>query len=102
MGRKNNISYHKIHNLYSHPEWLNLFKRVYVSAKIHGTSAHIHFDNNGLRLFSGGGKPEVFKKLFNEDELLKIYKEFYDGKTLTLYGEFAGASMQAMSHTYGK
>ncbi len=80
---------------------MQLFKKVFVLQKCHGTSAHIHFDSNGLCLFSGGAKHDQFEKLFNKEELLSIYKEFYDGKTLTLYGECAGASMQGMKHTYG-
>lgn len=102
------MGYRKIENLYRKPEWLQLFKMVWVTQKIHGSSAHILFSSsitsNGLErvsFFAGGASHALFTTLFNKEELLSIYKEHYAGKNLTLYGEVYGGNMHSMKHTYG-
>jgi len=96
------MSYHKIHNLYRDPNWLNLFKKVWVTQKIHGTSAHLFFNKDGLHLFSGGADCLQFSLLFNKEKLFSTYKENYDQQELIIYGEAHGGKLQGMSSTYGK
>ena len=96
------MGYLKITNLYKRPEYLHLFKTVYVLEKIHGTSAHISIDSNGVSLFSGGAKHEQFVELFDKDHLFEIYKNSsLADKKVVLYGEAYGGKMQGMSKTYG-
>ena len=112
------MGYMHIDNLYKNQEVL-LFKEVYASEKIHGTSAHISFKriNNDpypnsypddhefiryeLGYFSGGENHEKFKALFNEDDLLAKFKEL-DIDKLIIFGEAYGGKQQGMSATYGK
>ena len=47
------MGYLHIPNLYKAQEIL-MFKRCYALEKIHGTSAHIAWDGNHIRFFSGG------------------------------------------------
>jgi hypothetical protein len=101
----------KISNLYrGEAQQILLFKECWASEKVHGTSAHIGFGPDGVKLFSGGASHDEFAKLFNLQELMdKVYAlftEFVVGQplptTITVYGEAYGGKMQAMSGTYGK
>jgi len=62
------MSYLSIDNLYKNQTIL-LFKECYAMEKIHGTSAHISYQNSNIGFFSGGSKHEDFIKLFNREEL---------------------------------
>lgn len=80
-----------------------MFKRVYVTEKIHGTSAHISFNGNTISFFSGGSRHDQFIKLFDQEKLIQIYKESsFLGRKLTIFGEACGGNIQKMSTTYGK
>lgn len=81
-----------------HPVFL--FKRVFSSEKIHGTSAHISFKDNKLRFHSGGVKYDDFIGLFDERELLGKFKEL-GHPSVTVYGEAYGGRCQNMADTYG-
>lgn len=74
--------------------------------KIHGTSAHVHWNELGcpdkLSFFSGGEKQERFELLFNRVELSRIFTEEVGAETVTVYGEAYGGKQQGMSQTYGK
>ncbi len=100
------MSYLKIPNLYRCTEYLKLFKMVWVTEKIHGSSAHLQFltnpYGNDLRLFAGGCDHLHFSSLFNKDELIDLYKSssIYP-KELFLYGEVFGGKLQGMKKTYG-
>lgn len=97
------MGYKKIPNLYSEPEVVFLFKEVYCQEKIHGTSAHIAWEDGKLRFFSGGAKHVNFIKLFDQETLSKAFEEnFGDQFPVTVYGEAYGGKMQGMSKTYGK
>ena len=87
--------------MYKNQEIL-LFKRCYALEKSHGTSIKTTYSfTNGLRFFSGGAKHEEFIKLFNQDFLLKKFKEtFLNDIEVIFYGECIGDKMQGMSHTY--
>ncbi len=97
-----------IDNLYKNQDIL-LFKECYAMEKIHGTSAHINFINqdiNGIShlcisYFSGGEKPEKFRKLFNEEFLLRKFDSLNLPIPLTIYGEAYGGKQQGMRDTYG-
>jgi hypothetical protein len=95
------IGYLHIPNLYKNQDILK-FKECYALEKIHGTSAHLAFKDGQLRIFSGGEKHSRFEPLFNQEELLRIYKENFVGETVTLFGEAYGGKQQGMSDTYGK
>lgn len=94
------MGYMHIDNLYKNTD-IMLFKECYALEKIHGTSAHITFEEGRIKYMSGGSKHETFVKLFDEDNLLKVYKEQFDSKVI-IYGEAYGGKTQGMSNTYGK
>lgn len=68
------MGYQKIPNLYKERDILNLFREVYALEKIHGTSAHVHFQGGNLRLFSGGENFENFAKLFATSEEIEDHR----------------------------
>jgi hypothetical protein len=68
------MGYRKIPNLYKEREILELFREVYALEKIHGTSAHIAFQDGKLRLFSGGEKFQNFAKIFATKEEIADYE----------------------------
>lgn len=94
------MSYSKIPNLYKNQEIL-MFKECWAMEKIHGTSAHISWNEGEVRFFSGGAKYENFIKLFDEESLCKKFIEYGEPKII-IHGEAYGGKMQGMSNTYGK
>lgn len=98
------MGYMHIPNLYR-PEAQKIleFKWVYVTSKIHGTSAHISWNpkDNMIHFFSGGSKYEQFLTLFDYKALEAVFIERYKDRRVMLYGEAYGGSQQKMSHTYG-
>jgi len=94
------MGYAHIENLYKDKNIL-LFKECYALEKIHGTSAHIAWNEGNLTLFSGGVKYELFTKLFDH-EVLKAGFEKMGHKKACIYGEAYGGKCQGMSATYGK
>ena len=104
------MSYRHINNLYKDQTVL-MFKQLYASEKIHGTSVHIDFNGiaiperdefqYGIHYFSGGEKYENFLKLFNTNELVDRALELGFQKSFTVYGEAYGGKQQGMSKTYG-
>lgn len=68
--------------------------------KIHGTSAHVGWNEGKLTFFSGGEKHERFVGLFNQEFLTKAFTDLFHPK-ITVYGEAYGGKMQGMSGTYG-
>ncbi len=77
-----------------------LFKECYASEKVHGTSAHISWNNNQVTFFSGGANHKSFVSLFNKEKLEAVFKEKGLEKVI-LYGEAYGGKIQKMSDTYG-
>lgn len=96
------MGYQHIDNLYKNQAIL-AETEVFALEKIHGTSAHIAFDGDKLRFFSGGEKHENFTKLFNEDELRLKFLEVAQcfPAPITVYGEAYGGKQQGMRETYG-
>lgn len=93
------MGYLKISNLYRAQEIL-LFKECYCLEKVHGTSAHIAYDNGTLTFFSGE-QQENFEKLFNKEELKAKFEALGIPK-VRVHGELYGGKIQGMSATYGK
>ena len=94
------MAYRHTENLYANRTILNETE-VYATEKIHGTSAHISFDGNELKFFSGGVEHEPFVALFDRDFLVSTFKLLNLGKKVTVYGEAYGGKCQKMSDVYG-
>ncbi len=101
------MGYLHIENLYKNQEIL-MFKECYALEKIHGTSTHISWTDNGipehqseLRFFSGGAGHEHFKGLFDAEFLEKKFKEI-GIPNVTIYGEGYGGKQQGMRTLYGE
>jgi len=97
------MSYRHIPNLYKDRHIL-LFKEVFASEKIHGTSANVSFksENVGgeLKFFSGGASHMLFMEFFDREKLLENFKKLGQDN-VTVYGEAYGGKMQGMRKTYG-
>jgi hypothetical protein len=96
------MGYLHIENLYKIQDIL-LFRECYALEKIHGTSAHIGWDGNQLRFFTGDSHAN-FIKLFDAPALMTKLAEngLGIGRKCVIYGEHYGGSIQGMSDTYGK
>jgi len=92
------MGYLHIDNLYKNQEIL-MFKECYALEKIHGTSAHISYKQDSVRLFSGGCKHSDFASLFDEDSLRGSMTGV--GTEVVIYGEAYGGKLQGMRETYG-
>jgi len=95
------MGYAKIQNLYKATDIL-LFKEVFCSEKIHGSSGWIGYDNGKIFFYGGGCKHEDFVQIFDEEVLLSKFAEMYNEHKIIVYGEVYGGKMQKMSDTYGK
>jgi hypothetical protein len=93
------MGYLEIPNLYKEQDIL-LFKECYALEKIHGTSAHISWNENKLSLFSGENK-DYFINMFNHEFLKNEFTKLNIPK-ISIFGEFYGGKCQGMSDTYGK
>lgn len=93
------MGYMKIPNLYKDQRLLN-FKSLFALEKIHGTSAHVRWDGNELRFFSGGEPHEKFVAIFDRERLAERCRAFCTGP-VTFYGEAYGGKQQGMRETYG-
>lgn len=95
------MGYLKIPNLYKDQEIL-LFKECYALEKIHGTSAHITWDNDDITFFSGGEKHENFVQLFDKHSLIvNCLVMLKLPQPTVIFGEAYGGKQQGMKETYG-
>lgn len=96
------MGYLHIDNLYKAQEIL-LFRRCYAMEKVHGTSAHVSWNEGRLGFFAGGESYDRFVKLFDHAGLTAKLTETFglEGK-VTVFGEAYGGKCQGMSKTYGK
>lgn len=94
------MGYAHIRNLYKDQSVL-LFKEVFALEKIHGTSAHVSWQNGDLKFFSGGESYHRFKDLFNQEDLRAKFAEKFGDDTVFVYGEAYGGKQQGMKLTYG-
>lgn len=92
------MSYLHINNLYKDQRIL-AFKRCYALEKIHGTSAHISWNEGQLGFFSGESL-HVFEKLFDSAALSEAFSRLGHAKVM-VYGEAYGGKCQGMKLTYG-
>lgn len=95
------MGYMKIPNLYKDQTILQ-FKQVWVTEKIHGTSAWITFRDGKIQYHSGGAKHDIFVKLFDEEYLVNKLTEIFGEKTIKIHGEHYGGKIQGMKNTYGE
>lgn len=95
------MSYLHIKNLYA-DQTILMFRECYAMEKIHGTSAHVAWDNEkkAFTFFSGGEKHEKFCALFDLASLTANALMLLSANTV-FYGEAYGGKQQGMSHTYG-
>jgi hypothetical protein len=98
------VGYLHIDNLYKpEAQGILLFRECYALEKIHGTSAHVRWDGmGGVRLFSGGEKPDAFAALFDTTALALAFTEKCGTRDVTVYGEAYGGKCQGMRATYGE
>jgi hypothetical protein len=96
------MGYLHINNLYRDQQILQ-FKRIYALEKIHGTSAHISWNNGRVGFFSGGESYDRFVNLFNPDALEEAFLAKFgsEPRHVIIYGEAYGGKQQGMSATYG-
>lgn len=94
------MGYLHINNLYRDQTAL-MFKRVYALEKIHGTSAHVSFNEGNVGYFAGGESHEKFKSIFDHEKLTAAFVALGHLKVM-VHGEAYGGKCQGMSGTYGK
>lgn len=99
------MGYLHINNLAKDDKVL-LFKEVWATEKVHGTSAHVSWDPDQQRIvyFSGGASAESFRALFDgafEERFMKLVDQNGKGVEVVVYGEAYGGKMQGMRLTYG-
>jgi len=101
------VSYQHIENLYR-PEAQRIleFRWVYAMEKIHGTSANLLWNADGLHLHPGGEGMERFSALFGSllppvGDITQKLQELFSLGPVSIYGEAYGGKCQGMRKTYG-
>jgi len=94
------MGYLHIDNLYK-TQTILLFKKCYALEKIHGTSAHVRWQDGKVALHSGGESAERFAALFDQVALAEAFAGLGQDAVI-VYGEAYGGKQQGMSKTYGK
>lgn len=93
------MGYHHIENLYQNQLILH-FRKCYALEKIHGTSAHVAWDQDRVRLSPGGESAERFTRLFDVGGLESRFRAIGYPR-VTVYGEAYGGRQQAQAWRYG-
>lgn len=91
------MGYLHIDNLYKNQAILQ-HKECYALEKVHGTSAHIHWNGTTLRFFAGGCKHDAFVQLFDQERLAFLLQDQND---ITIYGEAYGGKINKQAWRYG-
>jgi hypothetical protein len=95
------MGYMHIDNLYKNRD-IMMFRECYAMEKIHGTSAHVSWNNGKLGFFSGGESYDLFVRLFDIVALETAFRAgFGEDKKVIVYGEAYGGKCQGMRETYG-
>lgn len=94
------MGYMHIDNLYKNQTIL-LFKECWALEKIHGTSAHISWNEGQVGFFSGGASHVSFTSLFDKNRLEHAFREIGHDKVM-IFGEAYGGNQQGQSRRYGK
>ena len=95
------MGYLHIDNLYKNQAIL-LFKECYAMEKIHGTSAHVRYENGEITFFPGGEKYDNFVKIFDKAALLEKFQQYPQDNKIVIFGEAYGGKQQRQSWRYGK
>jgi hypothetical protein len=95
------MSFMHILNLYA-DQTILLFCECYVMEKVHGSSAHLSWNERNLNYSAGGASHASFVALFDDEALKAKFKELVGDDKVVVYGEVYGGSMQKMSDVYGK
>lgn len=98
-GREDQVGYHHIDNLYKAQEIL-MFRRCWALEKVHGTSAHVLWQDGRLSFFAGGADHETFVGLFDQDQLRDAFQAMGHPR-IGVYGEAYGSRDLGMARTYG-
>jgi len=93
------MGYMHIANAYKEQDFL-LFKELFASEKVHGTSAHVSWKDNEVHFFSGGEKHDNFVKLFDAGALKSGF-EAMGHPEVVIFGEAYGGKQQGQSWRYG-
>jgi hypothetical protein len=93
------MGYRHILNFYKDQRILT-FSECYCLEKIHGTSAHISYNNGEVRYFSGGSSYDLFCACFDNENLKEKFKALNLEKII-IYGEAYGGKLHKMASTYG-
>lgn len=93
------MGYLHISNLYRDQRIL-LFKEVWALEKVHGTSAHVRWQDGRIHLASGGEKAERFARLFDIEDGTRRFTELGHA-SVVVYGEAYGGSQQKQAWRYG-
>ena len=97
------MGYMHINNLYKDKRVLE-FRRLYAMEKIHGTSSHLRYSENGKYSalhYHGGGEPnDKFRAMFDHDSLMEKFRAL-GHEEVTVYGESYGGKQQKQSWRYG-
>lgn len=95
------MGYLHIENLYRPAaQAILLFKECYALEKVHGTSAHVAWNQGVVTYSSGGESHERFKSLFDDAALAAAFASLGHDKVV-VYGEAYGGKCQGMRSTYG-
>ena len=94
------MGYLHINNLYK-DQTILIFKECYALEKIHGTSAHISWNDKKVKFFSGGESYEKFISLFDLEYLNQKFTDMFLNSNVIIYGEAYGGKQQGMGLTYG-
>ena len=94
------MGYRHIANLYrAEAQHILLFRECFALEKVHGTSAHISWNDGQLTFFSGEQHAN-FVKLFDAEALKAVFLEMGHPK-ITIFGEAHGGKIQKQSWRYG-
>jgi len=94
------MGYLHINNLYKDQDIL-LFKECYALEKLHGSSAHISWNEGKLHFHANGCSHIKFVSLFDVEQLEEKFTELFGTEKVVVYGEAYGGKMQKMKETYG-
>jgi hypothetical protein len=94
------MGYLHISNLYREQTIL-MFRECYALEKIHGTSAHVSYQDGKVSFFAGGESHDNFVKLFSLEALMDGFSVLGHPE-VTVFGEAYGGKQQGQSWRYGK
>jgi hypothetical protein len=93
------MGYRHIDNLYKNQTVL-MFRECFALEKIHGTSAHVRWNDGRVTFFSGGEKHERFASLFDVEVLTSAFSDI-GHPSVVVFGEAYGGKQQGQSWRYG-